>query len=409
MEKKFFKVITREKALSLFDNIPLKEKVRIKTKDGCGRISGCNVTSPCDVPNFDRSTMDGYAVIAKDTFGSKESSPVSLKLKGEIIMGRETKRRIQKGETIAIPTGGMLPKGANAVVMIENTKRVGRNILVKKPVAPMRNVVQKGSDIKKGDILFEIGRRLRAQDIGTLSACGITEIDVFKKPIISIISTGDELVPPETEPKAGEIRGVNTYTVYSLVERYGGEPLDLGIVKDSMSEIKKRIKNGLSKSDIVVISGGSSVGTKDITLDCILAFKGSKILANGLALKPGKPTILAKIDNKPVIGLPGHPVSCMVIFYLMVRPLIHKMMSYKERFGDKTSIRASISQNVPSVSGREEYIRVSLKEKNGKILAEPVPGGSSIISSLSRSDGLVKIDLESEGIEKDEMVDVLFM
>jgi len=409
MKKKFFKVITREKALSLFDNIPLKEKVRIKTKDGCGRISGLNVTSPCDVPNFDRSTMDGYTVIAKDTFGATESSPVTLKLKGEIIMGREAKVQIKEGETVTIPTGGMLPKGADAVVMIENTKKVGRNILVKKPVAPIENVVQKGSDIKKGNILLEVGRRLRAQDIGALSACGITEIDVFKKPIISIISTGDELVPPETEPKVGEIRGINTYTLSAQTKKYGGATVNLGIVKDSISEIKERIRSGLSKSDIVVISGGSSVGTKDITLDCISTFKDSEILANGLALKPGKPTILAKIDNKPVIGLPGHPVSCMVIFSLIVRPLIHRMVSYKERFEDKTIIKSRILQNIPSVSGREEYIRVSLKEKNGEMWAEPVPGGSSVISSLSRSDGLVRIDLESEGIEKGEVVDVLFM
>ncbi|TES90125.1 MAG: molybdopterin molybdotransferase MoeA [Candidatus Cloacimonadota bacterium] len=407
MKKKFFKVITREKALSLFENIPLKEKERIKTKHSLGRISGCNVVSPCDVPNFDRSTMDGYAVIAEDTFGATEETPISLTLQGEVIMGCETKERMQKGETIAIPTGGMLPQGANAVVMIERTKKTERNILVKKSVAPMGNVVMKGSDIKKGDKLLDVGRRIRAQDIGVLFACGITEIDVFKKPLVSIISTGDELVPSEKEPKLGEIRGINTYTLYTLTEKYGGEPVDFGIVKDSMSKLNESIKEGLSQSDIIVISGGSSVGTKDITLDCISSFDDSKILTNGLALKPGKPTILAMINNKPVLGLPGHPVSCMVIFYLIVRPLIFRMLSYKEGFEDKTIIKAKISQNIPSVSGREEYIRVSLKDKNGEMFAEPVPGGSSIISSLSKSDGLVRIDLESEGIEKGKMVDVI--
>ncbi|MCK4233459.1 molybdopterin molybdotransferase MoeA [candidate division WOR-3 bacterium] len=409
MKKKFFKVITRAKALSLFDTISLKDKERIITKESLGRILGSTITAPCNVPNFDRSTMDGYAVIADDTYGSSESSPVTLIVKDEVVMGRKADMRIQKGEGVVIPTGGMIPQGADAVVMIENTKRKGELIAIKKAVAPLENIVEKGSDIKKGDLLLEEGRIIRAQDLGVLYSCGIEEIDVFKKPRVSIISTGDELVSPEMKPKPGEIRGINTYTLYALTERYGGEPVDLGIAKDSMNEIKELIEIGISKSDIIVISGGSSVGTKDITLDCITAFNGSDVLANGLALKPGKPTILAKIDNKPVIGLPGHPVSCMVIFYLILKPLILKMMSYKERFGDKTSIRAMVSQNIPSVSGREEYIRVRLKEENGAVWAEPVPGGSGVISSLSRADGLVRIDLESEGVEKGEMVDVLFM
>ncbi len=409
MKKKFFKVLTKEKALSLFDNIPIKEKERIKTKDALGRISGNNVVSPCDVPNFDRSTMDGYSVIAEDTFGATETAPVLLKVKGEVVMGHETKAKIQKGEALEIPTGGMLPEGADAVVMVEYTKKREGDILVKKPVAPMENVAKRASDIKKSDILLEIGKRIRAQDIGVLSASGITEIEVYEKPLISIISTGDELVSPEREPKLGEIRGINTFTLNVLTERYGGEPVDLGIVKDSMSELRKQIKDGLSRSDIVVISGGSSVGTKDITLDCISSFDKSEILANGLALKPGKPTILAVIADKPVIGLPGHPVSCMVIFYLIVRLLILRMLSYKEDFEDKASIKSRITQRIPSVSGREEYIRVKLREKNGELWAEPVPGGSSVISSLSKSDGLVRIDLESEGIEKGEKVEVLFM
>jgi len=409
VQKKFFKVITREEALSRFANISRADTEKVKVQDSLGRISAFKVHSSCNVPNFDRSTMDGYAVIAEDTFSATETSPVSLDLMGEVLMGHETKMGIDQSETVSIPTGGMLPKGANAVVMIEYIKKNKNEIQVRRSVAPGENVAKTGSDIKKGNVLIETGKKIKPQNIGALSACGITEIEVFKKPLVSIISTGDELVLPQREPEPGQIRGINTYTLYTMIKKYGGKPINLGIVKDSLDELKTSIEKGLSLSDIVVISGGSSVGVKDITLECISSFDNSRIFANGIALKPGKPTILAEIGGKPVIGLPGHPVSCMVIFYLMVRPIIFKMLSYKEEYPERKFLRAKISVNVPSVSGREEYIRVSLKELGGEIWAEPVPGGSGIISSLSKSDGLVRIDLESEGIEKGKIVEVIII
>lgn len=409
MEKKFFRVITREKAISLFENVSVMEKEPIKTKEASGRISASTITSSCDVPNFDRSTMDGYAVIARDSFSASETSPVSLKVAGKVKMGYKTKHSIEKGESFSIPTGGMLPRGADSVVMMEYTKKVDDCILIKRSVAPGENVVKKGSDIHEGELLFDIGKKIRPQDIGTFAACGITDIEVFKKPFVGIISTGDELVSPQDEPALGQIRGINSYTLYSMIEKYGGEPIDIGIVKDSMQKLKAAIEEALSQSNIVIISGGSSIGRRDITLDCISSFKDSKILANGLALKPGKPTILSTIKNKSVIGLPGHPVSCIVIFYLIVRPIIFGMLSYQAGFGDEISVKARMSTNVPSVSGREEYVRVRIRKNNQGVWAEPVYGGSAIISSLSRADGLIRISLEKEGLERGDEVEVIII
>ncbi len=409
MNKKFFKVITRAKALSLFTELPVMEQERIETRDSAGRILGRTIVAPCDVPHFERSTMDGFAVFADDTFEATESKTVNLSFVGDVTMGQETTLTLKTGQAISIPTGGMVPVGANAVVMIEYTEMDGKRVFIKRRVAPGENIIRRGSDIARKDVLLKAGMKIRPQDIGTLSACGIIAVDVYKKPSVAIISTGDELVPPEQEPFPGEIRGINAYTLHSMTERYGGIPVDFGITKDVFGKLKGFIRQALANSDIVVISGGSSVGTKDITLDCITALSGSHILANGLALKPGKPTILAMVNNKPVIGLPGHPVSCMVIFYLIVKPLIEKMVLRDKRIGEQNKIQARITENVSSVSGREEYIRVSLIEKNEGVWAQPIPGGSHVISSLGKSDGIARIDLESEGIEQGTLVDVFIM
>ncbi len=409
MKKDFFKVITRAKALSLFDTIPRLKSELIHTRDAQDRIGAETIRAQCDVPDFDRSVMDGYVVIAEDTFGASESSPIRLVLKGEVAMGEEPAMHCHAGEAVAISTGGMMPHGANAVVMVEYTVENGTFILIKRAVAPHENVMSKGSDIAKGDVLLTSGSKIRAQDIGALAACGVLSVPVTRKPRIAILSTGEELVSPEEDPGGAKIRSINAWTLAALTERYGGESIALGIAHDSKAEITARLREGLRLADIVVISGGSSVGTKDLTLDCIQSFEGSEIRANGLALKPGKPTILATIEEKPVIGLPGHPVSCMVIFYLIVRPLMNLMLSSAEAIRDQRVVRARISQNISSVSGREEYVRVSIKEQQGELWAERIPGGSNVISSLSQSDGLVRIDIESEGIEKGEIVDVIMM
>jgi molybdopterin molybdotransferase len=409
MKKDFFKVITRAEALSLFDTVPKIGSEMIKTRDAQDRIASETVCAECEVPGFDRSVMDGFAVRAEDTFGASESLPIRLLLKGEVVMGKEPAISCQRGEAIGISTGGMIPEGANAVVMVEYTAGDGEYILVKRAVAPQEHIVGRGSDIAKGDVLIASGNKIKPQHIGALAACGVVSVSVYARPRIAILSTGAELVTPEDEPPLAKIRGTNAWSLAALTERYGGEPIALGIAGDTREEIVPCIREGLQIAEMVIISGGSSVGTKDITLDCIQAFENAEVRANGLALKPGKPTILAAIDGKPVIGLPGHPVSCMVIFYLIVRPLMNRMLSYTEANRDRYTVRARLAQNIPSVSGREEYVRVLLNEKRGELWAERIPGGSGVISSLSRSDGLVRIELEREGIEKGAVVDVLIM
>lgn len=409
MKRDFFKVITREEALSLFRSVSRSGSEQIDVRSAMDRITAEEVLAVSDVPGFDRSTMDGYAIVAGDTFGASESSPVRLTLKGEVAMGDVPALKCDRGEAVAISTGGMIPEGANAVVMMEYTATDGGFILVKKPAAPGEHTVRKGSDIARGDVLLARGSRIRSQDIGALAACGVVSVSVAVRPRIAILSTGAELVSPEKEPGMGKIRGINGWTLAALTERYGGEPVLLGIAPDSREEIAALIRKGLETADMVVVSGGSSVGTKDLTLDCIRACEGAEVRANGLALKPGKPTIMASVAGKPVIGLPGHPVSCMVIFYLIVRPIMNRMLSYTEAVRDQLLVNARIAHNIPSVSGREEYVRVRLRQDQGTLLAERVPGGSGVISSLSRSDGLVRIDLESEGIEKDEWVTVIIL
>lgn len=409
MKKDFFKVITRAKALSLFDALPRIEAEVIKTRDACDRIASEAVNAEDDVPGFDRSVMDGFAVIAEDTFGASESSPVRLTVVGEVVMGEEPEVVCHAREAIAISTGGMVPEGANGVVMVEHADLDGDCILVKRPIAPHEHTVKEGSDIAKGDLLLASGSKIRPQDIGALAASGITSVSVVRKPRVAILSTGTELVPPEHAPPPAKIRSINTWTLAALCEQYGGVPIELEMVADTEEAILARIREGLRSADIVVISGGSSVGTRDLTLDCIRSFEGSTILANGLALKPGKPTILAQIGRIPVIGLPGHPVSCMVIFSLIVRPIMNRLLSFTGGFRDEQGMAARSARNIASVPGREEYVRVKLAKKDGEWWAEPVPGGSGIISSLSLADGLARIDLESEGIHEGDLVDVIVM
>jgi molybdopterin molybdotransferase len=409
MKKAFFKVVTRAEALALFDTVPRTGEERIGTRNAEDRISSQTVRTELDVPAFARSTMDGYAVRAEDTFGASESSPVRMRVAGEVVMGTEPDICCKTGEAVAISTGGMIPVGADAVVMVEYTVMDGEAILVKRAVAPGEHTVGRGSDIAAGDVLLRAGSRIRAEDIGALAACGVISVSVFKRPRIAILSTGTELVPPDGKPARGQIRSINAWTLAILTERYGGEAIELGIVQDRREEIIGGIRKGLQTADMVVISGGSSVGTKDLTLGCIQEFERAEILANGLALKPGKPTILARIGKKPVIGLPGHPVSCMVIFYLIVRPIMHAMVSYSGAIRDQHVVRARIAHNIPSASGREEYVRVKIEKRDGALWAKRIPGGSGLISSLSGSDGLVRIDLEREGIEEGEAVDVIMM
>jgi molybdopterin molybdotransferase len=354
--------------------------------------------------------MDGYAVRAQDTFGASPSLPMYLKLVGTVEMGKEAKRTLKKGEAMRIATGGMLPPGADSMVMVEYTEEMGDGTIeVHRSVSPWENILRIGEDIQKGMQIFTSGRRLRAQDLGALTGVGITTVPVHSRPIVALISTGDEIVAPTQTPKPGQVRNVNQYSLRAMIAEAGDEPLDLGVVRDDRAAFEKIMTHALKVADVVMISGGSSVGTKDMTVDVICSFPRSEIFFHGISIAPGKPTIFAKAAGKPVMGLPGHPVSALVVFSLFGAPLIRMVGGEPATtaFAPSRTTRARLAQNVASAPGREDYIRVTLEQKNGALLAFPLPGKSGAIFSLVKADGMVCIPHDEEGKEAGEEVEIL--
>ncbi len=405
----------------------------LKIEECYGRIIASDIVSPEDLPAFSRSTMDGYALSSMDTFGAKDTSPAYITLKHEVFMGSAPDFDIKKGETAKIPTGGMLPAGADAVLMLEHAQIVSDDIIeVMKSVAPNENVIQKGEDIKKGEIVLTKGRRLRAQDIGALAGLGITEIDVFRKPVVSIISTGDEIVTASSSLKLGEIRDINSFTLSGLIIEHGGMPVKKGIFKDNYETIKNIIQESLKDSDMVLISGGTSAGAKDMTAEIIndigKNYDGKwGVLFHGVSLKPGKPMIGGVINNKPVLGLPGHPAAIVVCFDLFIRPILERLNGIVRQSDRATvnkekdnslknyrtatlphcrTIKAKMSKSIASSAGREDHIRVYLEVRDGELFSVPVLGKSGLITTLVKADGIVVIPQNKLGLDAGEEVTV---
>lgn len=359
-----------------------------------------------NVPNFRRSTVDGYAVKAKDTFGSSESLPGFLNVVGEVKMGEAPAKSLKSGEAMYIPTGGMLPEGSDAVVMVEHCEEISGLLNLYRQVAPNENVISIGEDMKEGEILLPKGTKLRAQEIGALAAQGIAEVNVLRKPVIAYLSSGDEIVPMETkELNIGEVRDINGATVGALVTQWGFEFIYGGIVEDSREILEKRAKEMLDKADCLIFSGGSSVGTKDYSVEVIDSLGEPGVFIHGISVKPGKPTILSLADKKPIIGLPGHPASAMIIFQLFGKAVIEKLQGQAPN--EMRLTFAKLTRNIPSATGRTDYIRVRLLLKDDEWYAEPILGKSGLISTLVKSDGMIEIAAESEGVYKDEQVPVI--
>lgn len=410
MIKGFFVVKTPNEIYRLIDGFAHLDTQTIDIKESLHRITAEDVFSPINLPDFNRSTVDGYAVKAKDTFGASESLPAVLEVVGEVNMGMPSSINLDDGKAAKIPTGGMLPSGADAVVMVEYTHEIDSlTIEVSKALAPLENVIQVGDDIKKEELLIAAGHRIRPQDVGIMAAIGKKEIKVFKRPRVAIISTGDEIVDINSEPPLGKIRDVNSYTLGALVKDAGAEPLYLGIAEDIFGDLRTKCSVGLKEADIVIISGGSSVGVRDLTLDVITSFPDSKVLAHGISVSPGKPTILAQMGEKALWGLPGHVTSAMIVFSLFVERLIKKMGGHKGHPLEEISrVKAKLSRNMASAQGREDYIRVRLeKAEDGAIYAHPILGKSGLLSTMVKAHGLMKIDMNTEGLEKGEVVDVI--
>jgi molybdopterin molybdotransferase len=363
-----------------------------------------------DLPHFHRTNMDGYAVRAQDTFGASPSLPMYLKLVGTVEMGKEVKRTLRKGETMRIATGGMLPPGADSMVMVEYTEEMGDGTVeIHRSVSPWENILRIGEDINKGAPIFSPGRRLRAHDLGALTGVGITHVSVHRRPTVALISTGDEIVTPDQTPKPGQVRNVNQYSLRAMIAEAGGETLDLGVVKDDRPAFEKAMERALQAADVVMISGGSSVGVKDMTVDVICSFPRSEVFFHGISIAPGKPTIFARAAAKPVMGLPGHPVSALVVFSLFGAPLIRLLggESATTAFTPFRTTQARLAQNVASAPGREDYVRVILENQRGTLFAQPLPGKSGAVFSLVKADGMVCIPHDEEGKEAGENVEVI--
>jgi len=409
--KAFFRVVTSAEAREQLAEFAPKTGVEtLRVVDACGRVLGKALTAPMDLPHFHRANMDGYAVRAQDTFGASSSLPMYLKLVGAVEMGKEVKRTLKKGETMRIATGGMLPPGADSMVMVEYTEEMGDGTVeIHRSVSPWENILRIGEDIKKSVPIFSAGRRLRAHDLGALTGVGITRVPVYRRPIVALISTGDEIVSPEQTPKPGQVRNINQYSLRAMIAEAEGETLDLGVVRDDRPAFEKAMAQALKKADLVMISGGSSVGTKDMTVDVICSFPRSEVFFHGISIAPGKPTIFAKAMGKPVMGLPGHPVSALVVFALFGAPLIRLVGGEPATtaFAPPRTTRAKLAQNVASAPGREDYVRVTLENQNGTLLAQPLPGKSGAVFSLVKADGMVRIPHDEEGKEVGEEVEVI--
>lgn len=385
---------------------------RLRIEDCYERILSSDVISPEDLPQFSRSTVDGYALNSADTFGAKDTSPAYITVKYEVFMGSAPDFEIKKGEAAKIPTGGMLPKGADAVLMLEYAQIVSNDMIeVMKSIAPNENVIQRGEDIKKGDIVLFKGHKLRPQDVGALAGLGITEIEVFRRPVASIISTGDEIVPAGSPLNLGQVRDINSFTLSGLITKHGGVPVKKGIFKDNYDVIKNAIQDALEDSDMVLISGGTSAGTKDMTADIINDI-GEKydgkwgVLFHGVSIKPGKPMICGVVNNKPILGLPGHPAATVVCFDLFIRPVLERLSGLNsEKYFFKT-VKAKIAKSIASSAGREDHIRVYLEERDGDFFAIPVLGKSGLITTLVRADGIVVIPQNKLGLHAGEEVTV---
>lgn len=406
--KEFFKVKDLSKVLGYVSDFACVETEDVPLLNTTERVLAADIVSDHDIPDFPRSTMDGYAVRGSSTFGASEGNPAYLTVVGSVAMGQSPEFTIGPGEACRISTGGMLPAGADSVVMIEHTEALDdASLEVYRSVAPGQHVIEVGEDIKKGDIVISKGKKLRPQESGLLAAIGKTRIKVYKKPVIGIISTGDEVVPVEDNPAPAQIRDINSYTLFSQVQQAGGQAVLYGIVRDDYNLLYDNCARALAQSDMVLISGGSSVGARDFTIEVLSNLPQSSILVHGISIRPGKPTILAKTQNKAIWGMPGHVVSAMIVFKAIVQIFIEHIAGRREFRQIKSSVFARLSRNLASAQGRVDYIRVRLIEKAGELWAEPILGKSGLINTMVKADGLIAIDINTEGLDKGTTVEVL--
>ena len=406
--KEFFKVKTIDQVLDYRTSFAVMPAEDVPLTESVGRVLAKDVRSDIDLPDFARSIMDGFAVKGSSTFGASEGNPAYLNVKGSVAMGESTTLAVGPGEAARISTGGMLPTGTDSVVMVEHTEAIDETTIeVYRSVAPGQNMVEIGEDIKKDEIALRAGRRIRPQEAGMLAALGRQTVTVYQQPTIGIISTGDEIVPVSETPVSGHIRDINTYTLMGLVQDLGATAVSFGIVRDDYKALLAKCSQALAQCEMILVSGGSSVGARDFTIDVISAMQDFEIFFHGISISPGKPTILARVQKKAFWGLPGHVVSAMVVFSRIVKPFIEHIGGIGEGSGKKPRLRAKLSRNLASAQGRVDYVRVRLVSDGEEIWAEPILGKSGLINTMVKADGLIEIGMNTEGLDKGSPVGII--
>jgi molybdopterin molybdotransferase len=391
---------------------PIPDSELIDVPSSLGRILAEDIVAPHPLPDFQRSTVDGYAVRAGDTHGASDSLPAYLHLIGEVPMGDAPVFEISSGQCALIHTGGMLPNGTDAVVMLEYTQSVQKEeIEIFRAVADGENVIRIGEDVAQGQVIQAQGSLMRPAEIGGLMALGILKVKVVRKPQVGLISTGDEVIDPSQSPRPGQVRNVNSFTLGALVEKSGGIPKLYGIVSDEFDALQNASANALSECDVVIITAGSSASTRDMTADVIRSLGAPGVLVHGINTRPGKPTILGICDGKAVIGLPGNPVSALVNGYLFIVPVIEKLLGALPR--PKATVGAHLTVNLSSQAGREDWWPVRLHPspsgREGEVDAEPIFGKSNLIFTLAAANGLLRIHPDATGLSAGELVEVFLI
>ena len=402
--REFFTVKTVSDALAGFRPSHRAPAETVALAQAGGRVPTAAIVARAALPGFDRSSVDGYAVRARDTFGASEGIPAYLRVTGAVRMGTSAQDDVVGQTAVAIPTGGMLPPGADAVVMIEHSQEaMPGTVEVVRPVAPGENVVRSDEDAAPGATLVSPGRPLRAQDVAMLAAAGVSEIAVHAAPRVTILATGDEVVTPDTPALApGQVRDALSASIGVLIHEAGGLPVSAAIVPDDRDQLRDALAEAVTTSDFVVICAGSSVGGRDETAAAVASLPDSEIWCHGLAIKPGKPTLLARSGEIPIIGLPGNPRSALVIFRTIGMPLLRRVggWSVDPRPG---SIRARLSRDLPSAAGRLDVVQVRLRDDE----AEPIFGPSALLSVLTAADGYVIVEEDANGLSAGDAVDVI--
>ncbi len=407
----FLQLKSVDEILAILASFPPLPTETIPLAETLGRALADDLLSPLDLPGFNRSSMDGYAVRARDVFGASEGLPALLRLVGDCPMGETPAFSLGPSETARIWTGGMLPEGADAVVMLEYARETGRGeVELTRPAAPGENIIEAAEDARQGERLLPAGRKLRPEDLGLLAALGLAEISVRRRPRVAVISSGDEVVPLTATPRPGQVRDINTYTLCALAQTAGGVPRALGIAGDSPEQLRRLLLEALEWADVILLSGGSSAGQRDYTVAAFAEIPGTEILAHGVAISPGKPLILARRDNVSLWGLPGHAASALVTAEVLVRPLLERLSGQAAKEVWRRGCRAVLTRPVASAQGRRDFIRVRLEAREDAevpLAATPVLGKSGLITTLVLADGLVVCPEDREGLYAGQVVEVL--